>query len=282
MLFVFLAAALAFAPQDADFAHRAAGEFVEKCTPRDAGTIRGAIAANWILDQASMTGADVRRDSFVAATPVGPRRMTNLYAEFKADDTSRWVVLVSHYDTKPGVKCPGANDGASTSALLIAIANVLADWRTPRGNVMLVWTDGEECRGEHYSEGDGLHGAQRAVEYLREKERSVQAVICLDMLGDRDLTITIPANGNPALARIAKHAARRIGEPKLVVTDGDKIKDDHVAFLASGYPAIDLIDFSYGPNHSWWHTPEDTMDKVSAESLLKAGRLVCEILNITL
>lgn len=282
MISVLLAAALAFTSRDAQFALETAQAFTEECTPRDAGTIRGKIAANWLLDRASATGADVRRDAFIADTPAGKRRMTNLYAEFKADDTSRWVVLVSHYDTKPNTKCPGANDGASTSALLISIADVLADWRTPRGNVMLVWTDGEECQGERYSEGDGFQGSKRAVEYLKEKNREVQAVICLDMLGDKDLKISVPANGTPALAKIACHAARKIGERELVSLSEDRVKDDHVAFLAAGYPAIDLIDFEYGPDNSWWHTSEDTVDKLSAESLRKSGALVCKMLEILL
>lgn len=279
---VLLAAALAFTPEDAAFAHKTAAAFVSECTPRDAGTIRGGIAANWILDQASMTGANVRRDVFTAATPAGERRFVNLYAEYASNPSSRWVVVISHYDTKPGADCPGANDGAATSALLISLANVLGEWRTPKGNVMLVWTDGEECQGAHYTDGDGLQGSQRVVRYLREKNRQVQAVVCVDMIGDKDLQIMIPENGTPSLAKIARHAARRIGHPDLVSLSTDRVKDDHVAFLAAGYNAIDLIDFEYGPGNAWWHTPEDTIDKVSETSLLKSGRLVCEMLNILL
>ncbi len=280
ILSALLAAALAFTPDDASFAYGVARDFVADCTPRDAGTIRGGIAAGWLLDRASLTGADVRRDSFTAQTPVGERRFTNLYAEFKADETNRWVVLVSHFDTKHG--CPGANDGASTSGLLVAFANILARAPRPAGNVMLVWTDGEECQGERYSRDDGLQGSRRAAEHLKRKARPVQAVICLDMLGDRDLNISIPANGTRSLARIACHAARRIGEPGLVALSADSVMDDHLPFLEAGYRAIDLIDFDYGPGNCWWHTAEDTCDKISEASLLKAGRLVAEMLNILL
>lgn len=273
-----LSAALAFTPKDASFAYETAKTFVSECTPRDAGTIRGGIAANWLLDHASETGADVRRDVFTALTPKGERRFVNLYAEFKSDPTNRWIVLLSHYDTKHG--CPGANDGASTSALLVSLANVFATAREPFGNVMLVWTDGEECMGDTYAEDDGFQGSRRAVEYLQKKERKVQAVLCLDMLGDRDLAISVPANGTPSLAKIACHAARRIDEPKLVQMSETCVKDDHTAFLSAGYPAIDLIDFEYGPDNSWWHTGEDTCDKISEESLLKSGRLVCEMIDI--
>ena len=280
MFSLLIAASLVFGPEDAEFAERTTREFIEECTPRDAGTIRGGIAANWILDRASMTGADVRRDVFRASTPNGMRRFVNLYGEFESNPSSRWVVIVSHYDTKPGTNCPGANDGGSTTGLLISLANVISEWREQHGNVMLVWTDGEECMGERYSPGDGFQGAERAVQYLKEKDRKVQAVVCLDMLGDADPAISVPANGDPTLAKIAQHAARRIGEPNLVTPMADSVKDDHVAFSEAGHRAIVLIDFSYGPGNAWWHTAEDTCDKLSKESFLKSGRLVCEMLRI--
>ena len=282
MLSLVLAAALEFTAQDAKFAYDRTRELVEACTPRDAGTIRGRIAANRILDAASAAGGDVRRDTFRAKTPEGEKEFANLYAEFRTDSsTNRWVILVSHYDTKPGTGCPGANDGASTTGLLIAIANALSNWQTPRGNVMMIWTDGEECMSA-YGPDDGFWGSRRAAEYLISKGRDVQAVVCLDMLGDKDLAIAIPANGSPALSKIAMLAAKNAGTPDLVRPIGEHVKDDHVAFMEKGFRAIDLIDFSYGPNNSYWHTPEDTMDKISEESLLKSGKIVAEMLNILL
>ena len=277
-----ISAGLAFTQAEARIACDTARGLVERCTPRDAGTIRGRIAANHIPDAASAVGANVRRDVFHAMTPLGEKEFTNLYAEFRAgDDDAKWVVLVSHYDTKPGVKCPGANDGASTSGLLVGIANAFVDWTEKRGNLMLVWTDGEECVTA-YGPGDGLWGSRRAAAFLAEKERKVQAVICLDMLGDRDLAISVPSNGSPALSKIALHAARLAKLPDLVKTVDDIVKDDHVPFLEKGYPAIDLIDFSYGPDNTFWHTEKDTMDNVSEESMLASGRIVAEMLNILL
>ena len=282
MFSLLLAAALEFTAQDAHLAFEKTRELVENCTPRDAGTIRGRIASNCILDAASATGADVRRDAFRARTPAGEREFTNLYAEFKAADTNaRWVVVVSHFDTKPGSGCPGANDGASTSGLLIGLANAFLNWQAPKGNLMLVWTDGEECMSA-YGPDDGFWGSKRAAEYLVSKNRQVQAVICVDMLGDKNLEISIPSNGSPALANIAIHAAKRAGYPGLVKPVEELVKDDHVPFMDKGFKAVDLIDFDYGPDNSYWHTPQDTVDKISEESLLKSGRLVAEMLNILL
>jgi hypothetical protein len=279
---VLLAAGLVFSQADADLAYRTAKMLVNEHTPRDAGTIRGRLASNCILDAASAAGADVRRDVFKVQTPNGEKTLINLYAEFSSGDkNARWVVLVSHYDTKPGIKCPGANDGASTSGLLVGLVNSLTGWKTTKGNLLCVWTDGEECMNE-YGPNDGLWGAKRAVEYVESKGMKIQAVVCLDMIGDKDLSIRIPANGSSTLAKIAVHASRRAGYPGLVSLWDEHVKDDHLPFHEKGYKAIGMIDFEYGPGNSYWHTEADTMDKISAESLLKSGKVVAEMLNILL
>ena len=277
-----VSAALVFSQSDAKVSYDAAKTLVEKCTPRDAGTMQGRFAVNRILDAASAAGADVRRDAFKAATPMGEKLFTNLYAEFKGEDPeAEWVVLVSHYDTKPGTECPGANDGASTSGLLVGIANAVSSWRERRGNLMLVWADGEECMLA-YGPNDGLWGARRAAGLLAEGNRKVKAVICLDMLGDRDLSITVPRNGTPSLVNVALAAARKAGLTGLVKRGDEIVTDDHVPFLEKGFPAIDMIDFNYGPDNSFWHTDKDVMDNISEKSLLSTGRIVAEMLNALL
>ena len=277
-----ISAALVFSPADAKVSYDAAKTLVEKCTPRDAGTTQGRFAVNCILDAASAAGADVRRDAFKAATPMGEKLFTNLYAEFKGEDPeAEWVVLVSHYDTKPGTECPGANDGASTSGLLVGIANAVSAWRERRGNLMLVWTDGEECMLA-YGPNDGLWGSRRAAGFLADRNRKVKAVICLDMLGDKDLLITVPRNGTPSLVGVALAAARKAGLSKLVKRGDEIVTDDHVPFMEKGFPAIDMIDFNYGPDNSFWHTDKDSMDNISEKSLLSTGRIVAEMLNALL
>ena len=273
-----IAASLVFTPADAAFSYSNAVEIVRDCSPRDSGTVRCGIAAYRILDLASAAGANVRLDLFSDPTPRGVRHFTNLSADFVASPTGDWVVVVSHYDTKPGTGCPGANDGASTSGLLIGLAGALSSRPFDGGNVMLVWTDGEECM-EAYSEIDGLHGSRRAAARLRESGRKVRGVVCVDMLGDRDLGISIPGNGTDSLAEAALRAAAARGLEGIVARSEIAIKDDHQPFLEQGFPAIDLIDFSYGPGNSWWHTKRDTPDKISTESLHKAGELVAGIIT---
>lgn len=279
MLSLLIAASLSFSRSDASLAYRTAVRLVERHTPRDAGTMRGRCAADFLLDAASAAGADVRRDEFAAKTPRGERTFVNLYAEFMSSPSDPWVVFLSHYDTKPGVKCPGANDGASTSGLLVALADRLASWRGRSLNVMLVWTDGEECM-EMYVDNDGLWGSRRAADMLTKKGVEVLGVFCLDMLGDANLDMFVPKNGTPELAalviRAAKAAKVSVSASPLLV------KDDHVPFLNAGFKAVDIIDFNFGSRpglNDYWHTEKDTMDKVSEESLHAAGRLAAEIVN---
>lgn len=278
MLSLLIAATLAFSAEDADFAWKFANELVERHTPRDAGTAGGQRAADFIFDVASRNCGCAGWCDFRAPSPSGEKSFRNVYAEFARHPGEEWTLVVSHYDTKPRSGCPGANDGASTSALLAALARKLANCEFECGNVLIVWTDGEECEFR-YSDNDGLQGSIHAAERLLKSDRKVKNVICLDMLGDCDLRISIPANSTERLAQTVMKAAEAIGEPKLVERSDDIVKDDHLPFLVRGMDAIDLIDFEYGKGNAYWHTPEDSMKRISKESLLKSGRLVCETLN---
>ena len=284
MFSALLAASLVFSQADANLAFKTATGLVEKHTPRDSGTTRSMLASNFLLDAASAAGADVRRDMFIAKTPKGERRFTNLVASFKRNPDASWIVLVSHYDTKTGVDCPGANDGASTSGLLVALAGILCTHRAHNDNVMLIWTDGEECMNA-YVEDDGLWGSRHAAKSLKESGVKVKAVICLDMLGDKDLHVSIPKNSSPALSKIALVAAKKAGVADKVSRVDLLVKDDHVPFLEAGFKSIDLIDFEYGSApglNDYWHTAKDTVDKISEESLFTAGKLVAGMLDILL
>lgn len=279
------AAPVTFTGDDAKAAFDAASAFVKECTPRHAGTLRGRLAANWLLDRASWCGADATIDSFRDDTPLGERTFANVVIELPGTKTNGyWIVLMSHFDTPSTAKqpCPGANDGAATSGLLIALADAINRSGPHPDNIALVWTDGEECLKE-YGPKDGFYGSRHLVEQFRQKNRRVKTAICLDMLGDKDLHIVVPANTTTVLKKLALQAAETAGmKGKLKVDESMVVSDDHSAFLAAGCPAINFIDFSYGPDNSWWHTSEDTMDKVSKSSLLASGRLVSAFLNILL
>lgn len=277
------AAAVSFTEADANVAYNTAAGLVKDCTPRNAGTPGALRAAEWLCPRAG-------------ATAILDRFRDHVYAEVcdfanvalvlpGTDPTAPWIILMSHFDTAPNAAkgFQGANDGASTSGLLVALAGAMRRAPRLRHNVLFVWTDGEECRIA-YMPRDGFHGSRRLLKKVQQRNLKVKAVICLDMLGDRDLHIEIPANGAPSLRRLALLAARRVGvSDKVSLRDSIVVKDDHDCFHEAGYPALDLIDFSFGSapgRNDYWHTPQDTLDKISEESLLASGRLVAELINL--
>lgn len=276
-----LAATLLFAPADADIAYDTASELVKKHTPRDSGTLCSRRAADFIHDRLKASGAKAELDFFKADTPAGERYFVNVESAFVSNTNNEWIVFVSHFDTKKGVFCPGANDGASTTGLLIALAGKLVKQNPEKTNVLLLWTDGEECFND-YAENDGLWGSRHAAKKLKDSGVKVRAVVCFDMLGDKDLKITIPENSHQGFRDgILKIAKRKNLADKIVAVD-DMVIDDHVPFLEAGFKALDLIDFDYGSRpglNDYWHTSKDTMDKISRESLLLAGEIATWLIN---
>lgn len=279
------AAVVKFTTDDARNAYSTAADFVRECTPRDAGTVRGRLAANWIMDRVSRTGVDATVDAFRADSPQGMKSFANVFVEFRGTrQDAPWIVLISHFDTPPGIGegFEGANDGASTTALLIALAGAIRRAKPFNNNIMLLWTDAEECMVS-YSDNDGFQGAKHALKGFKDRGRAVKAAIGLDMLGDRDLHIQIPANGTVKLQNAAFEASKRAGLEGLVSFDRNAVKDDFAVFYDAGCPAVNLIDFQFGSapgKNDYWHTVEDKMDKISEESLLKSGMLVAELLNM--
>lgn len=277
-----VAAALAFTPADAHLARETANGLVSRHTPRDGGTAAGHRAAVFIRDCAAAVGLESSVDRFSAETEDGPAVFTNVEGVWRCGESEApWVVFISHFDTKPGIACPGANDGASTTGLLAALGKCVVRERPHGVNVLFIWTDGEESRVA-YGPKDGLWGSRHAAKKLKASGHKVLGVFCLDMLGDRELRIEIPANGSPALRRLVHRQARALGLSGCVGDGSHAVRDDHQPFLDVGFRALDLIDFDYGSEpglNDFWHTDRDTMDKVSEESLLTVGRLCGGILG---
>jgi glutaminyl-peptide cyclotransferase len=253
--------------------------------PRPAGSNASSQTVALIAGELATRGLAVTVDAFEDATPDGPVRFSNLYA-LVPGDTNRVVVLVSHHDTKVGIagNFVGANDAGSSTGLLLELARVLHPPPPGGPAVMLAFVDGEEARYA-YAGNDGLHGSRRLATILSRPlwAGRIRAVIVIDMIGDRDLTITIPRNAAPKLLRVAFTAAEAEGIRERITLYPGAMLDDHVPFLQRGIPAIDLIDFNYGSSpgrNDYWHTDADTLDKLSSESLASVGRLVVRMLNI--
>ncbi len=252
--------------------------------PRDAATPGAAAAANYLFERLRALGLSrVETDAFADECPRGEALFRNVIGRIPGEGEGL-VILGSHYDTKSGIPdFQGANDSGSSTAALIELAGVLARGPKLPFETWVVFFDGEECM-ERYGPNDGLHGSRRMANALVQNGRakSVKAMILLDMIGDRDLTVTIPRNTTPELASLVFQAAHAEGVRHMFSLYPYQIGDDHEPFLQAGMPAVNLIDFQYGSapgRNDYWHTPGDAIDKISAESLDIVGRVVIRVLN---
>ena len=186
----------------------------------------------------------------------------------------KFIVVGAHHDTKMLFDSPGfagANDGASGVGALLAMVRACVEHMQTRPlpcAIRFVFFDGEEALYQ-YTRNDGLNGSADYVAGLRrqgELERC-RAMILLDMIGDKDLHVELAGNSTPELAETVLKAAKSLGRADKFSAGSIEMIDDHYPFLQAGIPAVDLIDFSFGPDNSYWHTQEDTMDKISAESI---------------
>lgn len=278
--------------------------------PRSVGTGGHARAVDYIVDSLKACGLAPEKMEFVARTPEGPVKMTNILATIgspllpastpspgetnRSATASRFpgtptqepssadadtVVLCAHYDTKRfAFAFVGANDGASGTAALLEMARVLSA-RRPARRVLLVFFDGEEAMRE-WTAADSLYGSRHLAETWRRQDvlPRLRAFILMDMVGDADLRFARDLNSNRWLENMIWQQADSQGY-RDVFTDSEppvSIEDDHVPFVQLGVPAAVIIDFQYGPEgtHDYWHTSQDTLDKISARSLEVVGRVV--------
>jgi len=186
------------------------------------------------------------------------------------------IVVAAHYDTKDIPGFVGANDGAGGTAAVLEIARVMRRTTRPASAPPLrfVFFDGEEAPADGQDfYATALRGSKA---YLKRHRAEVRAVVLLDFVADKDLSLPREAGSDPALWERLRAAARRAGVGRHFPNETRaEILDDHTPFARAGIPAIDLIDFDY----PYFHTLEDTADKTSARSLDVAGEAVVELLR---
>ena len=251
--------------------------------PRPSGSINAARTVNYIVNKAKVWGYDATIDIWEAPTPIGIIQFKNIIFSLPGK-SKKFIILASHYDTKLLSDSPnfvGANDGGSSTALLLEIMHTLnASQNRFNYSIHFVFFDGEECF-KQYTKNDGLYGSKRLAKQLTQLNslQNCKAVIILDMIGDENLCLTIPLNSDKKLANAVFNIAKKTGNQSKVKWFNGHILDDHVPFHNIGIPSIDLIDLSYGPNNSYWHTSNDTIDKISKQSLQFTGNLTIDLLK---
>jgi len=232
--------------------------------------------------KSKLQGDQVEDDVFTADTPVGPLEGRNIIAKYPGKKEGI-IVIATHYDTKQGIKnFVGANDGGSTTGLLLELANHIRQQGQRNGyTVWLVWFDGEEAIKE-WTDTDSLYGSRHLSEKLQKDGtlKKIKALILLDMIGDADLSVEEDMNSTLWLRQVIYQAASRYGYQSYFFQQQGGIVDDHIPFVQKGVPAVDLIDLQYGYANVYWHTPQDTLDKLSPRSLQIVGDTVLESIRL--
>jgi len=222
-------------------------------------------------------------DTFVANTPIGAVTMHNFIVRFPGKKDGI-IVLGTHYETNyplRNVNFVGANDGAATTGLLMAIADELRGKTLDGYSVWLVFFDGEEAI-QSWSASDSTYGSRHlAAKWGGSGALSrIKSFILTDMIGDKDLDIQHESRSTGWLIDLVRQAAKKYGYERYFFQSEEPVDDDHLPFVQRGVPSIDLIDLDYGPNNSYHHTVKDTMDKVSARSLAIDGDVIMETIRL--
>src|SRR5271165_5959108 len=254
---------------------------IVKLGPRPVGSanhkkVEEYISSHWKSDA-------VEDDVFTADTTEGKFPVRNIIAKFPGTRDGV-IVIASHYDTNYPLRNTsyiGANDGASSSALLLEIANQLRGKKRDGYSIWLVWDDAEEAM-KAWSDADSLYGIRHLAQKWQDDAtlKKMKAFLLADMIGDADLNIDHDQNSTPWLEEVVYQAATRLGYQSHFFARENQVSDDHLPFMQRGVPCADLIDFDYGYDNVFWHTPQDTVDKLSPKSLEIVGSTILETVNI--
>ena len=247
--------------------------------PRPAGSKSLEESREYIENELRRFGWRVTRQGFSDDTPRGKIQFVNLVAQFPdhGKAASRSFLLCSHYDTKifDTIRFVGANDGGSSTGLLLELARVIGQHPDLARKIELVFFDGEEAC-EQFSATDGLYGSRHFARQLeREGAKQFRGGLLFDMVGDRSLGITFPNDSPADMTRDIFAAAEALKLRNYFTYLGRELIDDHAPLNAIGIPTIDIIDFDF----PWWHTADDTIDKISAQSLQAVGSVASYYLS---
>lgn len=259
---------------------------VKECTalgPRSSGSPGATANVQLICRYLQQSGVTFTLDKWQEKTPAGTVEFCNVQVEISGNSKDKFILIGCHYDTKKMASVPnfaGANDGASGVAVVLAMIDAIAKSKAiPPVNLRFVFFDGEECFID-FTDNDGLYGSRHLAGQMAKngEVKKCLAVIILDMVGDKDLNITIPSGSDKKLTAKLLAITKDQNAGSKFSRYYQDIIDDHTPFQKLGIPAIDIIDFEFGPGNRYWHTKADTVDKIRPESLQTVGDVALQFI----
>jgi Zn-dependent M28 family amino/carboxypeptidase len=239
--------------------------------PHSAGSDGIRRAQAYIIEQLKSFGCPVEEQDFHApSTPIGNVAMKNILVKIPSSSPNI-ILYASHYDTKRIDHFVGADDGGSSTGVLLELARVLCA-RKNAETIWLAFLDGEEAFNLQWADPDNTYGSRElaASLALSGSLRRVKAMILVDMVGPASPIYKRESNSTPWLTEVIWSTAARLGYGKVFIHDSTAIEDDHLAFLNRDVPATDIIDLDV----PYWHTTNDTLDKIDPRTLAITGHVL--------
>ena len=240
--------------------------------PRPSGSQTIAQVQDYILSQLSSASCTADVDAFNAETPAGQIAMKNILVKIPGERPGI-ILLATHYDTKKLDNFVGADDGGSSTAVMLELARLLCA-QHGRYAVWIAFFDGEEAVNREWKDPDNRYGSRQMAAKLAISGDlpKIRAFLLADIVGSRELRIKRDSNSDKALTDLMWATAKNLGYSGVFVNDPTAIEDDHQSFSARGVRTVDVIDLEI----PYWHTPQDTLDKISSKSLAVVGHVFVE------
>jgi glutaminyl-peptide cyclotransferase len=240
--------------------------------PRPSGSQAIAQAQDYILAELSSAGCTAEVDAFNGQTPAGEIAMKNILVKIPGERPGI-ILLATHYDTKRLDSFVGADDGGSSTAVMLELARQLCP-QHGRYQVWIAFFDGEEAVNREWKDPDNRYGSRQMAAKLAMSGDlpKIRAFLLADIVGSRELRIKRDANSDKALTDLVWTTAKNLGYSGVFVNDPTAIEDDHQSFSTRGTHTVDIIDLEI----PYWHTPQDTLDKISSKSLAVVGHVFIE------
>lgn len=246
--------------------------------PRTAGSPAIGQLQEYLQAELKSYGCTVETDPFGADTPVGRLPMKNILVRIPGEKPGA-ILLGTHYDTKRVENFVGADDSGSSTGVMLELARLLCS-QHGKYAVWIAFFDGEEAVNTEWKDPDNRYGSrQMAAKLAAAGDLSkIKAFLLADIVGGRNLHFKKETSSTPWLTELVWKTAARLGYQSIFLDQEFPVSDDHLSFLSRKVPSMDVIDLDNGPGGDvyYWHTPQDTLDKISPKSLAVVGHVFLE------
>jgi glutaminyl-peptide cyclotransferase len=262
--------------------HRALAHVAKQVSfgPRPAGSPALKQLQAYLKSELTSYGCKFDVDDFQVDTPAGNKSMENILVKIPGEKPGI-ILLGTHYDTKILEKFVGADDAGSSTAVMLELARNLCP-QQGRYQVWIAFFDGEEATKFEWSDDDSVYGSREMTAKLANSGdlSKVKAFLLADLVGGKKAHFERDGASSPVLVAEVWRVAARLGYSNVFVDIPTSIGgDDHFPFMKRKVPSVDVIDLNIADDVPYWHTVNDTLDKISAKSLAVTGHVFLETIK---